>query len=52
MSESEGMVGAETFAAVDPRNNKKLAADLMKLATRPEAHRYVHCQKAVIYSPC
>ena len=41
MSEAQGLVGAETFAAVDPRNNNKLAADLAKLAGRTEAHRYV-----------
>lgn len=41
MSEAEGLVGAETFAAVTPRNNGKLTADLNKLAGRPEAHRYV-----------
>ena len=41
MSEVEGRVGAETFAAVDTRNNSKLARDLAKLAQRPEQHRYV-----------
>ena len=41
MSEAPDLVGAETFAAVDPRNNNKLAADLAKLADRPERHRYV-----------
>lgn len=41
MSEIEGLVGAEAFAAVDPRNNRKLAKDLNKLAQRPELHRYV-----------
>jgi hypothetical protein len=41
MSESDGLVGAETFAAVDPRNNNKLEKDLGKLASRPEKHRYV-----------
>ncbi len=41
MSEVEGLVEAETFAAVNPSNNGKLAADLRKLAARPEAHRYV-----------
>ena len=34
-------MGAETFAAVSPSNNGKLAADLAKLALRPERHRYV-----------
>jgi hypothetical protein len=41
MSEAEGLVGAETFAAVDPSNNRKLALDLAKMATRPERYRYV-----------
>ena len=41
MSVVPGLVGAETFAAVDPRNNNKLASDLAKLATRTETHRYV-----------
>lgn len=41
MSAVPGLVGAETFAAVDPRNNRKLAFDLAKLAGREERHRYV-----------
>jgi len=41
MSEVERLVGAETFAAVDPRNNRKLELDLAKMAARPEQHRYV-----------
>ncbi len=41
MSINEGQVGAETFAAVNPRNNNKLKKDLMKLATRTERIRYV-----------
>lgn len=41
MSEESGCVGAETFAAVNPRNNRKLLTDLAKLAARPEPHRYV-----------
>lgn len=36
-----GIVGAETFAAVRPENNRKLANDLTKLAGRTEHHRYV-----------
>lgn len=40
MSVAEGLVGAETFAAVDPRNNRKLAKDLAKLRTCSERHRY------------
>ena len=41
MSVAEGLVGAETFAAVNPRNNDKLRGDLAKLAGRTETHRYV-----------
>jgi hypothetical protein len=41
MSEQPGAVGAETFAAVTPRNNGKLEADLIKLSSRTERHRYV-----------
>lgn len=41
MSEREGLVGAETFAATHPSSNGKLVADLTKLATRPEVHRYI-----------
>jgi len=41
MSEKVGYVGAETFAAVSPRNNGKLTADLAKLAARPERYRYI-----------
>jgi hypothetical protein len=41
MSVAEGCVGAETFAAVTPRNNGRLDADLLKLSTRREKHRYV-----------
>ena len=41
MSEAPGYLGAESFAAVNPRNNGKLPADLTKLARRAERHRYV-----------
>lgn len=41
MSVDPGLVGAETFAAVHPRNNNKLRDDLDKLAARSERHRYV-----------
>lgn len=41
MSVAPGLVGAETFAAVDPGNNQKLAKDLSKLAARSELNRYV-----------
>jgi hypothetical protein len=41
MSEVEGLVGAEAFASVTPRNNKKLVGDMAKLALRAETHRYV-----------
>ena len=40
MSIEKGLVGAET-AAVTPANNNKLNKDLIKLASRPEKHRYV-----------
>ena len=36
-----GLVGAETFAAVKPDNNGKLAGDLVKMAARPERFRYI-----------
>ena len=36
-----GLVGAETFAAVHPANNRKLKGDLVKLAGRAEMFRYV-----------
>lgn len=36
-----GIVGAETFAAVRPENNRKLTGDLAKMAARPERFRYV-----------
>lgn len=41
MSVARRMVGAETFAAVDPKNNGKLDRDLVKLVGRAEQHRYV-----------
>lgn len=41
MSEVEGLVGGETFAAVKPQNNRKLANDLDKLMLRHEKYRYV-----------
>lgn len=41
MSEVPGYLGAETFAAVHPRNNGKLAADITKLSARSERFRYV-----------
>lgn len=41
MSQVDGLVGAETFAAVDPKNNRKLAKDVLKLTGRTEVHRYV-----------
>lgn len=42
MSVIEGLVGAETFAAVDPRNNRKLEVDLAKLSKfTGVTHRYV-----------
>lgn len=41
MSIVPGLVGAETFAAVKPSNNRKLAKDLAKLQSRPERFRYI-----------
>ena len=41
MSAEPGLIGAETFAAVDPANNRKLANDLAKMADRPERYRYI-----------
>jgi hypothetical protein len=41
MREAEGLVGAETFASGDPRNNRKLAMDLAKMVARPERYRYI-----------
>ena len=41
MSVEPKLIGAETFAAVDPRNNSKLAKDLAKLAQHDQPHRYV-----------
>lgn len=41
MSIEEGLIGAETFAAVDYRNNRKLTRDLDVMALRNEQHRYV-----------
>jgi hypothetical protein len=41
-SRSIGVVQAETFAAVDPRNNRKLEKDLRRLRDKSAArHRYV-----------
>jgi hypothetical protein len=41
MSKAPGLVGAETFAAVDPNNNKKMRNDLEKLEGRAETYRYL-----------
>jgi hypothetical protein len=41
MSEVDGLVGAEVFAATSPDSNGKLKADLAKMAVRHEQHRYV-----------
>ena len=47
MSLADGLVGAESFAAVDPGNNQKLARDLNKMGGRGETYRYV-----CFISPC
>jgi hypothetical protein len=41
MSLADGLVDAETFAAVDAHNNRKLALDLEKMLNRKEKHRYI-----------
>lgn len=41
MSQTPGLVGGETFVAVDPANNDKLKTDMRKLAARTERHRYL-----------
>jgi hypothetical protein len=41
MSVEPGIVGAETFAAVHPRNNQKLAKDMAKLTACTTLHRYL-----------
>ena len=41
MSRHPGLMGAETFAAVHPKNNRKLARDLKKMSARLEQHRYI-----------
>lgn len=41
MSFEEGLVGAETFAAVRPGNNKKIYIDIEKLSVRDELNKYV-----------
>jgi hypothetical protein len=40
MSVVPDLVGAETFAAVHPKNNRKLAGDLQKLKMFPHRFRY------------
>lgn len=46
MSIEAGLVGAETFAAVSPKNNRKLGKDLEKLSESGHKHRY-----AFFYAP-
>lgn len=41
MSVEPGIVGSETFAAVQPRNNQKLAKDMAKLTACTALHRYL-----------
>ena len=38
---NDRIVGAETFASVDPKNNGKISGDVEKMSGRPEKHRYV-----------
>ncbi|KKB08809.1 hypothetical protein VE26_01690 [Devosia chinhatensis] len=44
-----GFVGAETFAAVNPRNNRKVHLGLLKMAARTETHRYVFFMLPLCY---
>ena len=37
----DGGIAAEVFAAVTPRNNRKLATDIEKVSTAKAKHRYV-----------
>lgn len=37
----DGTIAAETFATVDPRNNRKLRADIEKVAKTRASHKYV-----------
>jgi hypothetical protein len=37
----DGSIAAETFASVDPKNNKKLELDIEKVAKTAAAHKYV-----------
>ena len=41
MSIDDGLVGAECFSSVDPRNNSKLKKDVAKLKNNKEKYRYV-----------
>ena len=41
MSIEQGLIGAETFAVTKPTSNNKLKKDLVKLAARPERHRFI-----------
>jgi hypothetical protein len=38
---TDGQIAAETFASVDPRNNRKLEADIDKVARTNAVHKYV-----------
>jgi hypothetical protein len=40
-SQSSGLIAAEVFAAVSPKNNKKLAKDIVKVSKVLARHRYV-----------
>lgn len=43
-SEVKGLIAAEVFAAVSPKNNKKLEKDLVKVSKTNARHRYVFFQ--------
>lgn len=41
IASTDGTVAAEVFAAVDPKNNKKLSKDIQKVSKSTAQHRYV-----------
>jgi len=49
----DGSVAAETFASVDPRNNRKLVGDIEKVSRTHAKHKYVFyiCPKHDVAEP-
>ena len=52
MSVVPGLSGTETFAAVHPRDNGKLAADFIQSAARAETHRYAFYLSPAVPGTC